>query len=372
VSLKTLLSPFSASQLTLALLLLAAHAAEAAAPANDRFSNATTITGTNVIVIGTNVGASKEGGEPAHAGDPGGSSVWWTWTAPGSGEVRISTDGSDFDTLLGVYTGTKVNSLSLVASNDDHGSLMTSSVRFQVAQGVQYYIAVDGYDDGSGSGVGSVTLTLLFFQGPIVRPANDNFTNRMALTGVSVTVTAANVMATREDNEPAHADVFGDTSVWFTWTAPITAAVRVSTEGSAFDTLLGIYSGTTLSDLIQIASGDDIDPLGGILTSAATFDVQAGQAIHIAVDGYDGAAGQIILRVEAVSTRLGGCKRLANGQFRFTLTGAAERYYDIQASGDLKLWGPVTRVFNTNGTVVITDPVASNLRLRFYRAMIVP
>ena len=355
-----------------ALLLVTVEPVRAAGPANDRFSNATPITGTNATVSGSNVGASTEGGEPAHAGNPGGSSVWWTWSAPANGELRITTDGSDFDTLLGVYTGTKVNNLSLVATNDDHGALTTSRVRFSVTQGTQYQIAVDGFNDGSGAAVGNITLVLVFVQGPLSRPANDNFTNRTALAGTLVLVTATNVMATREADEPVHAQMYGDTSIWFTWTAPITGAARISTEGCSFDTLLGIYSGTALSNLIEIASNDDIDSLSGVFTSAATFDVQAGQVIQIAVDGYDGAAGQIILQVEAVLTRLNDCKRLANGQFRFTLSGAAGRYYDIQASGDLNLWGPVTRVFNTNGTVVITDPVASNLRRRFYRAVLLP
>ena len=368
------LSHFRLSRLFVqfALLFIAVYVGHAAAPSNDRFSSATTITGTNVTINGTNVGASKEGGEPEHAGNPGGSSVWWTWTAPANGELRLATDGSDFDTLLGIYTGPRVNSLTLVATNDDHGGFVTSRVRPLVTQGTQYFIAVDGYNDGSSNALGNVHLALLFLQAPVSRPANDNFTNRTVLTGFSVVTTATNVQATHEINEPAHADKFGDTSVWFTWTATAAGAVRVSTEGSSFDTLLGIYTGTNVAALTEIASSDDIDPIAGILTSAAIFDVQAGQVIQIAVDGYDGAAGQINLRIETILTRLSDCERLANGNFRFTLTGVAGRSYDVEASGDLNLWGPVTRVFNTNGSVVITDPVARNLRLRFYRASLLP
>ena len=60
---------------------------------------------------GFNVLATKEAGEPEHAGKAGGSSVWWSWTAPNSGSVTVSTMGSDFDTLLAVYTGTVVSNL---------------------------------------------------------------------------------------------------------------------------------------------------------------------------------------------------------------------------------------------------------------------
>src|SRR5258708_39948322 len=63
-------------------------------PANDDFANAATITGMNALVGGTNSNATKEPGEPDHAGIPGGKSVWWKWQAPASGYVTISTAGS--------------------------------------------------------------------------------------------------------------------------------------------------------------------------------------------------------------------------------------------------------------------------------------
>src|SRR5206468_57412 len=119
----------------------------AAGPVNVKFDKRIAITGTNTT--GSNVGAGKEIGEPDHAGNPGGKSVWWTWSAPTNGEVTITTDDSSFDTLLGVYTGSTVSALSLVAASDDHGVQVTSRVRFEVTQGLQYQIAVDGYNDGT-------------------------------------------------------------------------------------------------------------------------------------------------------------------------------------------------------------------------------
>src|SRR5262245_49977102 len=99
-----------------------------AAPANDRFSNRIVITGTNVTVMGSNASATKESGEPNHAGNVGGSSVWWGWIAPTNGELRLTTDGSPIDTLLGVYTGPRVNALTTLAANDDHGQFVSSRV----------------------------------------------------------------------------------------------------------------------------------------------------------------------------------------------------------------------------------------------------
>ena len=93
-----------------------------AQPANNNFTNAWTLTGTFVTKNGNTsqpVNATKEPGEPNHAGFVGGRSVWFNWIAPTSGPVRISTAGSGFNTLLAVYTGTAVNALTQVAANDN-------------------------------------------------------------------------------------------------------------------------------------------------------------------------------------------------------------------------------------------------------------
>src|SRR6266446_9640847 len=58
-----------------------------AQPANDLFANRTFISGTNLLVTGSNIGATGEVGEPMHAGVDGGKSVWWSWTAPFSGRT---------------------------------------------------------------------------------------------------------------------------------------------------------------------------------------------------------------------------------------------------------------------------------------------
>ena len=106
------------------------------------------------------IGYSKEAGEPNHAGDPGGRSIWWKWTATAVGKATISaTGGTGFNTLLGVYTGTAVDKLTPVASDRSlPGDTNRSSVTFTAAAGVEYCIAVDGVRGASGD----VTLSLSF------------------------------------------------------------------------------------------------------------------------------------------------------------------------------------------------------------------
>jgi len=117
-------------------------------PANDNFANADVPSA--FPVTGTNVDATKEAGEPNHAGDAGGHSVWYRVTAASSGVLSVSTCGSDFDTLLGIYTGTSVNALTQVASNDDSCGAQ-SEVTFPVTAGTDYYAAIDGFSDATGN-----------------------------------------------------------------------------------------------------------------------------------------------------------------------------------------------------------------------------
>src|SRR5215208_2106221 len=133
-------------------------------PPNDAFASSQTLTGANATATGTNVNATKEAGEPNHASNAGGKSVWYKWTPQASGTTTINTAGSNFDTLLAVYTGGAVNSLSQVEKNDDEnnaGGVITSKLSFAATAGTTYRIAVDGYNlNGAGAEAGNITLNL--------------------------------------------------------------------------------------------------------------------------------------------------------------------------------------------------------------------
>lgn len=48
--------------------------------------------------------ATRDPGEPQHCGVPGGPSYWFAYQPPAGGTLRLDTEGSDYDTLLAVYT----------------------------------------------------------------------------------------------------------------------------------------------------------------------------------------------------------------------------------------------------------------------------
>ncbi len=121
-------------------------------PSNDMFANAVVVTGPTGTQSKNTEHATVEAGEPKPAG-AGRASVWYRWTAPISGTATIQTTGSDYDTVLGLYTGSAVNALTEIAVNDDQtpGSVFTSKVTTHVTSGTTYQIAADGYGGDSGA-----------------------------------------------------------------------------------------------------------------------------------------------------------------------------------------------------------------------------
>ncbi|MBI2924589.1 MAG: S8 family serine peptidase [Verrucomicrobia bacterium] len=120
-------------------------------PVNDLFGLASDLSGLEGKVTVDTSRAGKEPGEPLHAGNEGGRSVWWRWLAPQDGVLTLTTTNSNFDTLLALYTGSRINTLTPIASNDDaFGNVSWSKLSQAVQSGVSYRIAVDGYAGASG------------------------------------------------------------------------------------------------------------------------------------------------------------------------------------------------------------------------------
>ena len=135
------------------------------------------------------------------------------------------------------------------------------------------------------------------------RPPNDNFEGRVTLygnAGSNANYNSAN--ATKQNGEPNHASNGGGRSLWYRWVAPANGVVVISTQGSSFDTLLGVYRGSAVNGLSKVVDNDDVRQ--GVTSSQVTFNVQGGVAYEIAVDGYKGASGNV--RVNWAFSNSGG------------------------------------------------------------------
>ena len=130
-------------------------------------------------------------------------------------------------------------------------------------------------------------------------PPNDNLANAIVITGSTNLTIASNAGATAEAGEPSHAGNPATNSVWWSWTAPSTGSFLVSTFNSSFDTELGIYTGSSLANLLPVASDDDS---GFTNTSKVVFRAYTGETYRIAVDGFQGATGIVYLAISPVGT----------------------------------------------------------------------
>ena len=120
----------------------------------------------------------------------------------------------------------------------------------------------------------------------------DNFANRANDSAGSFSGRGNNLSATLEPGEPNHAGKIGGKSVWYSWTAPGNGVVSFDTAGSAIDTLLAVYTGSSVNALTPLTANDDF---GRFLTSKVTFNASSGIRYNIAIDGLGGASGNIVL-----------------------------------------------------------------------------
>jgi hypothetical protein len=155
---------------------------------------------------------------------------------------------------------------------------------------------------------GQITVSL----GTLPRPSNDDIANAVTIIGDKGTTGGNNFGATRQSDlalcsvascfpidiqnphqaEPMHAGQFGDSSIWYKWTAPSDGPVDFFTTTSKFNTLLAVYTFEN-GYFTPVVSNDDVAP--GVTWSKVHFDAVAHKTYYIAVDGFLGAAGDLSL-----------------------------------------------------------------------------
>jgi len=114
------------------------------------------------------------------------------------------------------------------------------------------------------------------------------------------TPTVSTLKATKEHQEPDHAGNEGGGSVWYRFKAPYDGILTIDILESGFDTLMGMYMGSSVEDLVKIIANDDgfeedeleFDPGISQLTQA----LEQGMNVFIAVDGYGGETGNVAIR----------------------------------------------------------------------------
>jgi hypothetical protein len=261
-----------------------------AAPPNDAFQAATIVLTIPYSNTQSTADATLEPGEPP-CGDIG-STVWYAITAPQAGTLKVTTAGSDFDTVLAAHTGGALDSLQNLDCNDDTGPTVTSAVQFAVDSRNTYYIQAGGYQGLQGQ----LSLSVSYATAPV----NDDFADAQAVpVNLPYVDNRSTAVASKEPGEPepdpfcAQGALIGRT-VWYSLTLTETRLVKVDTAGSNFDTILVVYTGDTLGNLTSEGCGDDtLDA-----TSEVKFIANAEATYRIQVGGYQGDSGDLAFNLD--------------------------------------------------------------------------
>ena len=270
-------------------------------PPNDDFAAAQLISGATTSVPGTTKDATRETGEPDHSSDSwsGDHTVWYSWTAPHTGDWTVNTCQSAIDSILAVYAGSELNALSRLANNNNHvdcsQNTFGSKLTFRATAGIAYRIVVGG---AGGAQEGTFTLAL----NAIPAPSNDNFDNAQEISGSSSSVNGTNVSATRESSDPWSGTPNAERSVWYKWTAPFSGSATLDTCNATFDSLLSVSTSRFFGLVNSANNGCPNKPDGSpSFGDKLSFIAQNGQTYYIGVDGCCGApAGTFTLALNHV------------------------------------------------------------------------
>ncbi|MDP2138629.1 MAG: matrixin family metalloprotease [Candidatus Didemnitutus sp.] len=326
-------------------------------PAHDAFAAALPITLTNntTLITSSSTNATKEPNEPNHApGEPGGASVWWRWTATGTGSVTAVTDGSNFDTLLASYTGTQVGALTQLAANDDVETpaqnpsptrKRTSIITFTVTAGTVYYFAVDGWAGETGS----VRLEIFFTASgggggstPVTLPTA-TLAPQTVTTGLNASISAQLV-----GNATYQWQISTDGGT--TWTSLAngglysganspTLTISGATVGARYRYVVTTAGGSGTSNAALLTIAPLVLPFPAAIAVDSNFNLYVGDTASDAV--------QLVTATGVVNIFAG----LAGQTGTTDATGSAARFND-----------PSGVTLATNGTLTVSDTANATIR----------
>ncbi|MGK0361695.1 MAG: hypothetical protein ACI9U2_004013 [Bradymonadia bacterium] len=254
------------------------------------------------LMPGVTLGDTTGGADAYNAscGDASGSEAAYLLRLDAPQTVTLSTDGSDFDTILSVRT-TCDDADAELACDDDGGDGTRSRLRFDALADTDYFVFVDGYNGASGPFALELRLP------PVLTACDDAMPCAEGVCLNALCVPALACEATLAAEGAQQGDTIGAPNLRlpscsigsnapdaiYVLVSPVDAEITVDTEGSQFDTVLTVLDADCDTEL---ACNDD----GGLgTTSLITFDAIAGQTYFVVVDGYQANAGAFTLTVQS-------------------------------------------------------------------------
>jgi hypothetical protein len=302
-------------------------------PTNDLFQSRTIVTGTNVLLHVNTIEASREEGEPDLPPGCGylGRSVWWSWTAPASGSALVDASGTENGCVrVGVFTGDLLTNLHPVPLLDPYYG--SERGLFEVQGGQTYQIALDsGLNE-----LADFSAHLTFKP----RPRNDDFAQRLPLSGWSFDFFTETLGATREPGEPPHQNFTGPRTVWFTWKAPASGNVRLTPLSTQPMPVVSAYRGNTLETLQAVDTS----------WNPQHFTAVAGETYQLAIGSLGVFSEPLHIRMELLSPQGKAYPELTiiehdSFTVTFKVSGLDNRPCMIELSTDLIHWEPLYTTF---------------------------
>ena len=216
------------------------------ATGNDAFAAAAELgPGWNVAGYGDPAAATREAGEPSPVSYGG--SLWWKWTAPGNGSVRLRARVESGGTGgLWLYRGADLGSLVQVTGLPDPATAVTA--------GETLWVAITRNNSG-------VSTPIAF---ELLGAPNDAFAAATDLGSVTTWQPTFFLDATSEPGEP-----ISQRSLWWKWTAPQAGNVIFSVPSG--NALCSVYQGTSLANLALVADSSTTEGGRFIATPGAGY-----------------------------------------------------------------------------------------------------
>ena len=312
------------------------------APLNDACGGATIIPSVPYTNNENTILASMDGADPMPSCGNGSQqkTVWYRFTAPSSGTLVADTLGSNYDTILSVYTGACGNFTPVSnGCNDDAPGSSQSQVSFAAAGGTTYFFMVSAYTGNGGNlvfhltfqgvpvtgsqtpaqtGTSTPTRTRTFTavpgatntptpsaagatNTPTATPtgaaSNDSCSNATTVGSTPYTNSVNTAMATADPTDPAPpcGNLLAQKTAWYRFTAPSFGLVTADTFGSSYDTILSTQTGAC-GAFTAVAGGCN-DDAPNSSQSQVMFTASGGTTYFFMVSAYSNNGGTLVFHL---------------------------------------------------------------------------
>uniref|UniRef100_UPI00053E73CA T9SS type A sorting domain-containing protein n=1 Tax=Lacinutrix jangbogonensis TaxID=1469557 RepID=UPI00053E73CA len=310
---------------------------EDCAPINDECTGAIAIA-CGGTVIGTTDTATDSGGNLSN-------DVFYSFTDTVLQDVTLSLCNSLYDTYIRVYSDCPQT--NEIAGNDDAigcGDDTQSEVTFTAQPNVTYYIMIEGYDEESGDFEMSLNCIP-----NVPSPGNDSCGSATPLI-LGATLTGESTAGATDDSTGETNDTECDpytfkSDVWYTFQAPLTGAVNITTfiSGNSDEANVAVYTSQNCTqldtDIIACSAGN-----GG--ESIDLTGLVVGQTYYVRVWS-DGAVSRNAQLVE--------------GTFNITVTETTLSTTDFDAIGFTYFPNPVSTTLTLKSEDTISQISVLNM-----------